>query len=271
MNIGVATPGPKKRQREKLQHTLLNTKHTALALGVSENTIRLWAKHGRLPFHLTGGGQRRFDVSTFKSRELNSTNLRSYEKKAPEGSGAVYCRVSSRKQADDLARQVQAMHARYPQHQVFTDVASGLNYKRRGLARLLDKVHEGVVKEVVVAHKDRLARFGVELIAAELRRCGASLVILDQENDKPEGQELVEDLTAVVHVFSCRLNGKRRYTDAHQGGKTTKKCRVQGQEHSGEGDAEASLRRHHGGASDPVPAGGDVPHSVADDLVAAVV
>ena len=129
-----------------------------------------------------------------------------------------------------------------PQHQVFTDVASGLNYKRRGLARLLDKVHEGVVKEVVVSHKDRLARFGVELIVAELRRCGASLVILDPENNKPEGQDLVEDLTAMVHVFYSRLNRKRRNTDAHQGGKTTKKCRTQGQEHSGEGDAEASLR-----------------------------
>ena len=65
---------PKKRQQE-----MLNTKQTALALGFCENTIRVWANHGRLPFHhFTGGGQRRFDVSAFKPVEFNSTNLRIY-------------------------------------------------------------------------------------------------------------------------------------------------------------------------------------------------
>ena len=92
MNTGVATPLSKKKiQREKLKHTLLNTQQTALALGVCPNTIRRWAKHGRLPFQLTGGGARRFDVSAFKPGEFNNcnqANLRVH-KKASEESGVV--------------------------------------------------------------------------------------------------------------------------------------------------------------------------------------
>jgi predicted site-specific integrase-resolvase len=160
------------------------------------------------------------------------------------------------------------MQARYPKHQVFIDVASSLKYKHKGLTRLLDKFHKGVVKEVVVAHKDHLARFGVEFIDAELCRCETYLVILDQENEEPKCHELI---MPVVHVFSCRLNGKRKYANATKGGKATKKRCVQGQEHSGESDVKAGFRCDHGGASDQVPVGGGVPNPPANDLVASVV
>jgi hypothetical protein len=84
----------------------------------------------------------------------------------------------------------------------------------------LEHVESGVVKEVVVAHKDRLARFGVELIEGIIHRRGAHLIFLDQKVHSPQ-QELVEDLLAVTHVFSCRLNGKRRYASIESDGKNS--------------------------------------------------
>jgi predicted site-specific integrase-resolvase len=135
--------------------------------------------------------------------------------------------VSSSKQKDDLERQVQAMQEEFPGYRVYTDVASGLNYKRKGLTRLLEHVQEGLVGEVVVAHPDRLARFGRELIEWIISRAGARLIFQDQIVDRPRGSEaeLAADLLAVVHVFSCRANGQRRYKRAKQGGSAgAKQC-----------------------------------------------
>ena len=105
------------------------------------------------------------------------------------------------------------MQEKYPTHQIFKDIGSGLNYNRKGLQRLLASVIKGDVKQVVVAYKDRLARFGVELIEWIIEHHGASLIV---ENNTVRGseQELAEDLMAVVNVFSCRANGKRRYRKA---------------------------------------------------------
>jgi putative resolvase len=97
--------------------------------------------------------------------------------------GAIYCRVSSRTQKDDLDRQIKTMQTHFPQYKIYKDIASGLNYKRKGLTRLLEHIQEGLVDKVVVAHRDRLARFGVELFEWSINRAGATLVFLDQANN----------------------------------------------------------------------------------------
>jgi len=76
----------------------------------------------------------------------------------------IYCRVSSVSQRDDLKRQVQCMSEQYPGFSVLSDIASGINFKRRSLQSLLEKVMRGTVEKIVVSHRDRLARFGFELI-----------------------------------------------------------------------------------------------------------
>lgn len=221
---------------------LVGTSAAARTLGVSGNTLRRWAKSKLIDFELTPGGQRRFDVRTLRGasspadRVQNLAHTANHQCQQREqtdtkaATGAIYCRVSSAKQKDDLARQVQSMQAEYPGFSVYKDVASGLNYKRKGLQRLLGHVQDGVVNQVVVAHRDRLARFGVELVEWIITRAGASLVFLDQGDQSKRGssEELAEDLLAVVHVFSCRANGRRRYKRSHKGGEDSKIGSVQG-------------------------------------------
>ena len=119
------------------------------------------------------------------------------------------------------------MQEKYPNYKIFKDVCSGLKYKRKGLQRLLEQVQEGLINKVVVAHRDRLARFATELICWVVKQAGGTIVFLDDDHGSPE-QELTEDLMAIVHVFSCRLNGKRRYQNTNSSRKKSSKRAKQG-------------------------------------------
>ena len=124
-----------------------------------------------------------------------------------------YCRVSSSKQRADLDRQIAHMRAIYPDAEIITDIAGGLNWKRAGLRSILERLHRGDKLELVVAHRDRLARFGFELIEWLVQQNGGAVLVLNQSHASPES-ELTEDLLAILHTFSCRMHGLRRYSTA---------------------------------------------------------
>jgi len=120
--------------------------------------------------------------------------------------------VSSAKQKDDLERQIASLRESHPEHEVVKDIGSGINFKRKGLRSLLERSLEGGLDEVVVAHRDRLCRFAFDLIEWLFTKHGTKLVVLDQDVASPESEsEFTEDLLSIVHVFSCRYNGLRRY------------------------------------------------------------
>lgn len=123
-----------------------------------------------------------------------------------------YCRVSSHKQKDDLERQVENvrtyMFSKGYSFEIITDIGSGINYNNKGLNQLIDKVTNAEVETIVVLYKDRLVRFGFELIENLCKKYGTTIEIIDN-TEKAEEQELVEDLIQIVTVFSCRLQGKR--------------------------------------------------------------
>jgi len=102
------------------------------------------------------------------------------------------------------------MRELFPQYEIVQDIGSGLNFRRKGLTSLLERVLSGDVREVVVAHKDRLCRFGYELIEWLVTRNGGSILVLDNKNVSPQ-TELVTDLLSILHVFSCRMHGLRKY------------------------------------------------------------
>jgi putative resolvase len=127
----------------------------------------------------------------------------------------VYCRVSSPGQKTDLASRVAAMRqfclARgLAVDEWVSEVGGGMNLRRKKFLALMDAIDRGEVAVLVVAHKDRLARFGFEFLEHVAARNGCEIVVADQEPLSPQ-QELVEDLLAVVYTFSCRLDGLRRY------------------------------------------------------------
>jgi predicted site-specific integrase-resolvase len=122
----------------------------------------------------------------------------------------LYCRVSSAKQKDDLNRQADYLQSLFPTGIVYKEIGSGLNYKRKVLISILDEILSGNVGQLVVTYKDRLARFGVEIIEWLLSKNNCQLVVLNRSDLSPE-REMVEDILAIIHVFSCRLYGLRKY------------------------------------------------------------
>ena len=123
---------------------------------------------------------------------------------------AVYARVSTRKQLDDLERQLSVLRTAHPGAREFSDCASGLNFKRKGLKALLQLAFEGRLRYVHVAHKDRLCRFAYDLIEHVLSKHGAQIVVDSQDQHSTScEQDLADDVLAVCAVFGARLHGRR--------------------------------------------------------------
>jgi putative resolvase len=125
-----------------------------------------------------------------------------------------YCRVSSAKQKEDLIRQVNYMKERYPDYELIKDIGSGLNFKRKGLLKLIDYILEGKINEIVIIHKDRLCRFGYDLIEYLLQKCSNGKIrILAKEEEKTPMEEIVKDILSIMNVYVAKVNGLRKYKD----------------------------------------------------------
>ena len=174
-------------------------------LGVSAQTLRNWDKKGKLhPHHASGNGYR-----YYSHEQLNQVmNVKPNLDRIVIG----YCRVSSNKQKDDLERQIENMKlyltAQGKPFEIISDIGSGINYKKKGLKELMKRISQNKVDKVVVFYKDRLLRFGFELVEyiASLYDCDIEII---DHTEKTEQQELVEDLVQIITVFSCKLQGKR--------------------------------------------------------------
>ena len=176
-------------------------------IGKTIQTLRNWDKKNILkPSHVTQGGTR------YYSQEQLNHFLGLKSEKQINKKIVGYCRVSSHKQKDDLERQIENvktyMYAKGYQFEIITDIGSGINYNKKGLNQLIDMVTNSEVEKIVVLYKDRLIRFGYELIENLCNKFGTIIEIIDN-TEKTEQQELVEDLVQIVTVFSCRLQGKR--------------------------------------------------------------
>lgn len=175
----------------------------AKLVGVTPQTLRNWDKIGKLkPVHTSGNGYRYYSEEQLQQLKGNKT----------EKIVIGYCRVSSNKQKDDLERQVDNMNmyllSQGKPFKIVTDIGSGINYNKKGLNNLLKEVTENKVEKIVVLYKDRLVRFGYELIENICKIYGTTIEIVDN-TEKTQEQELVEDLVQIITVFSCKLQGKR--------------------------------------------------------------
>ena len=179
----------------------------AKVIGVTEQTLRNWDKSNKLkPHHVAESGYR------YYSRQQLQCYLGFKGAGQPNKKVVGYCRVSSNKQKDDLERQVENvktyMIAKGYSFDVITDIGSGINYNKKGLNQLIDMIVASEVEKVVVLYKDRLLRFGYELIENLCEKYGTTIEIIDN-TEKTGEQELVEDLVQIATVFSCKLQGRR--------------------------------------------------------------
>ncbi len=122
-----------------------------------------------------------------------------------------YCRVSSSKQKEDLKRQIEVMKKLYPTFEMITDIGSRLNLNREGLKKIIDYTIKGEI-EILVAYKDRLARFGYELIERLIKEySGGEIKIENQNEEKTPMEELSKDIVSIMNVYVAKMNGLRKY------------------------------------------------------------
>ena len=177
----------------------------AKELGVSNKTLRRWEATGKITSERTPKGHRRYDLSKLQSIIPRKT----FEDRKT----IAYARVSSHDQKEDLARQVIVLESYCANHgwtfEVFQDLGSGLNYGKKGLRKLIKEICSGRVQRLVITHKDRLLRFGAELIFSLCEQFGAEVVILNSSEDSSFEDDLVQDVLEIITVFSARLYGAR--------------------------------------------------------------
>lgn len=184
-----------------------SSKKVTEILGVTAQTLRNWDKEGKLkPAYTKSNGYR------YYSEE--SVLAYTQERKTKKNLNVIgYARVSSKKQSDDLERQVNNLKSyissKYDSFDIITDIGSGINYNKPGLKKLIEKINKKEVDLIIVLYKDRLLRFGFELVEYFAELNNVKIEVLDKI-DKNQDQELVEDLVQIVTVFSCKLQGKRK-------------------------------------------------------------
>jgi putative resolvase len=178
----------------------------AKLIAKTTKTLQRWDREGILKSHRSPTNRR------FYTHEQLSEILGVKENKRVAIS---YCRVSSHVQKDDLLSQQKAVAdfcvgAGIAIDEAIVEVGGGLNLKRKQFVRIMSMVEARAIHTLVIAHKDRLARFGMDWFEHYLEQHGCNLVIINNEALSPES-EMVQDLMAIIHCFSCRLYGLRRY------------------------------------------------------------
>jgi predicted site-specific integrase-resolvase len=170
-------------------------------------TLQRWDKEGILIAHRSPTNRRYYTHAQYLDyRGMKATD---------DQKTVVYTRVSSQSQKPDLQNQREAIRlfcvqVGYEVDEWVDEIGSGLNYQRKQFNRLMQDIELGQVKRLIIAHKDRLVRFGFEWFAAFCERHGTHLLIVNGDSLSPE-HELVQDLLSIVHVFSARLYGLRSY------------------------------------------------------------
>lgn len=196
---------------------LLSIGELAVAIGVSVVTLRRWDKAGQVKPHLrTPGGHRRYLLAEVWRNLGVATDQQ--ESSTPPRLVVGYGRVSSFDQKADLTRQKERLEARLsnePQSLLITDLGSGLNFKKRGLSRLISLILADRVERLVVTHKDRLLRFGFELIEQLVVEHGGTIEILEDVRGNDE-VELAKDVLTIITVFSAKLYGRRAHRHKRQ-------------------------------------------------------
>ena len=184
-----------------------STKKVTEILGVTAQTLRNWDKEGKLkPSYVKSNGYRYYSEESIMSY--------TQERKTKKNLNVVgYARVSSKKQSDDLERQINNLNtyisSKYDSFDIITDIGSGINYNKPGLKKLIEKINKKEVDLIIVPYKDRLLRFGFELVEYFAELNNVKIEVLDKI-DKNQDEELVEGLVQIITVFSCKIQGKRK-------------------------------------------------------------
>ena len=185
-----------------------DSKDFAELLGVSVKTLQRWDREGTLKANRTPTDRRYYTYDQYL--QFKGINTEDDQRQV-----VIYARVSTRNQKDDLQNQVaflrQFCNAKgIIVDQCIEDYGSGLNYNRKKWNQLLDEVMEQKIKTIIVTHKDRFIRFGYDWFEKICTKFNTTIMVVNNEELSPQ-EELVQDIVSILHVFSCRLYGLRKY------------------------------------------------------------
>ena len=188
-------------------------------LNVHPRTLYYWEKQGWIETIRSKGNIRLYNVTKYMreiniKKENNNINENEFDKldEIEEKLNISYVRVSSNSQKDDMERQEIELKNKYPGNIIIKDIGSEINLNRRGLRKIIDLAIAGKINKVVVAYKDRLTRFGYELIEDIINKySGGTIEILNEKEDMTPEEEITRDILQIMNVYVAKMNGLRKY------------------------------------------------------------
>jgi predicted site-specific integrase-resolvase len=201
-----------------MDNKYITGKEASLKLGVHQRTLYQWDKKGWIETIRTDGNKRLYNVDKYlkdkicNKEEQECKLLTEDLKEIKTKQKIIYARVSSHGQKDDLERQKKLLQNKYPDYTLIEDIGSGLNLNKRGIRKIIDLAINGKIEEVVVVHKDRLTRFGFELIEDLINKYSeGKIIVINKKKEITSEEELVLDVIQIMNVFTAKMNGLRKY------------------------------------------------------------
>ena len=192
-----------------MNRKFVGSKKACEILGVHHQSLHNWDSNKKIEVLRTPGGKRLYNIDKFINDNTTSINDNIDNNKTKRN--ICYCRVSTKNQKNDLMHQIDFMKEKYPNYEIIKDIGSGLNFKRVGLKKLINYAINGEINTIVIAYKDRLCRFGFDLLEFIIDKySNGKIIVLNEKHLSPE-EELTHDLVSIINVFSARINGLRTY------------------------------------------------------------
>ena len=188
---------------------ILKPKEVSEQLNVTVWTLQDWDRKGKLKAYRNPQTNRRYytdeQIDDYLGRKKQVDNAKT----------VIYCRVSNKGQKDDLTNQIEFLKTFCNAKaeivdEVLTDIGSGLDYNRKNFNQLLEEAAQGKLKRIYISHKDRFVRFGYDWFEKYLKRNACEVIVVNNESMSPQ-EEMIQDLISIIHVFSCRIYGLRKY------------------------------------------------------------
>lgn len=186
-------------------------------LGISSMTLLKMAENNTIEYMKTDGGHRKYNINKYIKENKIKTEKEQLKDIIESNNNTdkidiCYIRVSTLGQKDDLERQKLFMTNKYPNYELIEDIGSGINFNRKGLRKIINLAIKGKINTLVVAYKDRLTRFGFDLIEDLITDYSNGKIIVENNKEEKEPkEELVDDVLQILNVYTAKLNGMRKY------------------------------------------------------------
>ena len=200
-----------------LEEKFVGKKKALESLGISSITLLKLEENNKIEIIKTMGGHRKYNVQKYindnkkkadEKTDINKKNTNNVEEKI----NLCYIRVSTNGQKSDLEHQKDYMKKKYPKYEIIEYIGSCINFNRKGLRKIIKLAIGGKINKLIVAYKDRLTRFGFELIEDLIKEYSNGEIIIENEKEEKEPkEELVDDVLQILNVYTAKMNGLRKY------------------------------------------------------------